>query len=134
MGEILDEMTLNVATKERVSSSKYRQEMRDSKIVVSPFGWGEIGVRDFECWIYGACLVKPDMSHMETWPDVFVAGETYAPAGWGFKDLKRTIEELLDDGNKRQRIARAGRDAYRQMVSAEGMERFCQWFIQQVER
>lgn len=134
IGEILDGIKdLRTGLKGRVSIRQYRDEMRHSKMVVSPFGWGEIGVRDFECWINGAALVKPDMSHMVTWPDIFVPGETYQPIQWDFSDLESSIENLMEDNAYRLRLAEEGQDRFRKSISPEGMDQFCDWFIQQIE-
>ena len=100
----------------------------------SPFGWGEIGLRDFEAFIYGATLLKPDVSHMETWPNVFFPGETYQPVAWDFSDLEKNTLGLLSDPKRRQSIAEAGQDLYRDTISAQGMERFCSWFTGQIDR
>ena len=42
--------------------------MRQSKIVVSPFGFGEMCHRDFEAWGCGAVLLKPRVDHLRTLP------------------------------------------------------------------
>ena len=55
----------------KVSKKIFYKELSNSKIVLSPFGWGEICYRDFEAFKYGAALFKPDMSHLETWPDFY---------------------------------------------------------------
>ncbi len=134
MGEILDQMNhLNRALKGRVSITEYKNEMRKSKTVISPFGWGEIGVRDFEAWIYGACLVKPDMSFMETWPNVFIENETYLPLSWSFESLAERIDEILASPETLLQVAKQGQEQYRKMISPEGMEKFSDWFIQQIE-
>nr|NQU93814.1 hypothetical protein [Bacteroidota bacterium] len=88
-----------------VHFSKYIQEIKDSKIFVSPFGWGEINFKDFEAWIYGAALMKPDVSHMETWPYIFKPGETYYPINWNFDNLEMGIKQLLDDAQLRLELA-----------------------------
>lgn len=54
-----------------VGQRQYNNELVRSRIVLSPFGWGELCFRDFEAVFSGALLMKPDMSHLETWPDVF---------------------------------------------------------------
>ena len=54
--------------------------------MLSPFGWGELCLRDYEAVLGGALLLKPDMSHLETWPDVFVPHDTYAPFDWDATD------------------------------------------------
>jgi hypothetical protein len=98
------------------SQREYNREVANSKIVLSPFGWGELCLRDFEAVIGGALLLKPDMSHLETWPDVFVSGETYAPFSWEAEDLVETAERYLSDETDRGRIARAAFDAYRKQL------------------
>ncbi len=125
---------LNSALEGRVSIRCYKKEMGSAKLVVSPFGWGEIGVRDFDAFIYGAALVKPDMSHMETWPDVFIPGKTYQPISWGFDDLEKNIMALINDDKKRKEIAKNGQNVYKEIISDKGMEFFCDWFVLQIEK
>jgi len=135
IGKKLDKMTnLKSVLQGRVSIPEYKRQMSKSKIVISPFGWGEIGVRDFEAWIYGASLMKPDMSYMETWPDVFIPFETYYPISWNFDNLETGVKQLLDDELLRLKLAENGQNIYMRMVSDEGMEDFCRWFVQQIER
>ena len=117
-----------------LSLKEFRKALKGSKILPSPFGWGELGVRDYEAFIYGAALLKPDISHMETWPALFIEGETYQPISWDFEDMESKIRELLDNKKKRIEMARAGQEAYRDSISQDGMERFCNWFVKQVEK
>ena len=131
IGEILDGMDgLNTALAGFVSIRQYIRETKQSKIVVSPFGWGEIGVRDFQAWMYGAALMKPDMSHMETWPDVFKPDETYYPIQWSLEDLESGVRELLADDAKWRALAEQGRKAYARMVSGQGMKEFRDHFVE----
>ncbi len=83
------------ANGERVPYKQFQRELRESHMVLSPFGWGEITDRDFRVINARSLLVKPDMSHMETYPDVFRAGETYAPVKWDFSDLGDVCEYYL---------------------------------------
>ncbi len=106
-----------------VSQSVYNQEVARSRIVLSPFGWGELCLRDFEAVLSGSLLLKPDMSHLETWPDVFVPGQTYAPFSWEATDLVETAERYLGDEAERARIARNAYEAYRSQL-AQLPERF----------
>ncbi|MCH8033729.1 MAG: glycosyltransferase family 1 protein [Bacteroidetes bacterium] len=119
---------------EWLSQTNFRNILVKTKILPSPFGWGELGVRDYEAFIYGALLLKPDISHMETWPSIFIKNETYVPFSWNFDDLGSTITDLLQDDKKRIKIAANGQEAYRDSISKIGMERFCDWFIQQIEK
>jgi hypothetical protein len=81
-------------------------------MVLSPFGWGEVCFRDFEAIISGSLLLKPDMSHLKTWPDVYIPYETYVPLDWDGNDIKEKAETYLADGKERARIARNAWEQY----------------------
>jgi len=88
----------------RVDQQGYYQEMRSSRICVSPFGYGELCWRDFETVLMGCLLVKPDMSHIRTEPNIFVPGETYVPVRWDFNDLAEVCARYLSDDQARNTI------------------------------
>ena len=108
----------------RLPYSEYRDEIRRSKIALSPFGFGEMNICDVECFVDGAALVKPDMSHLVTWPDYFEAGVTYAAYAWDFSDFEATLEALLANPVERLRIAQAGQARYLSSLSEEGKNAF----------
>jgi Glycosyl transferases group 1 len=119
----------------RLPYRQYREEMRQSKLVLSPFGFGEINAgRDFECFADGAALVKPDVSHLVTWPDYFEAGVTYAAHDWSFSDFESTLETLLVNPEERVRIAHAGQTRYLRSLSFEGEAAFAGHFHALLER
>ena len=96
-----------------VSQNQYYRELKDSKMVLSPFGWGEVCFRDFEAILAGAVLLKPDMSHIKTWPDVYIPHETYVPLAWDGNDLLEKTEYYLSDEKERKRIAVNAFEQYR---------------------
>lgn len=98
-----------LAPRERVSQEQYYAEMLRSRICVSPFGYGELCWRDFEAVLCGCLLVKPSMSHVRTYPDIFVPGETYAPVRWDYSDLSEVCARYLDDEPERARVAARAR-------------------------
>jgi hypothetical protein len=100
-----------------VPQDRYYRELYDSKIVLSPFGWGEVCFRDFEAIISGALLLKPDMSHLKTWPDVYIPYETYIPLNWDGTDLKEKTAIYLADDKARRRIAQNAWEQYRKELS-----------------
>jgi hypothetical protein len=106
-----------------VSQGRYYRELRDSRIVLSPFGWGEVCFRDFEAILSGALLFKPDMSHLVTWPDVYRPGETYVPLDWDGEDLEEKADYYLANDEERRRIAGNAFECYRGQLSSLG-ERF----------
>lgn len=97
----------------KVTQAQFNRETANSKIVLSPFGWGELCLRDFETVRSGALLLKPDMSHIETWPDVFIPNETYVPFNWDAGDLVEKAERLLACEDERHAIVSAAAHAYR---------------------
>ncbi len=78
-----------------VNKRAYLRELGQSTLCFSPFGYGEVCWRDYEAVHAGATLLKPDMSHIETFPDVFVPHRTYMPLRWDFADLGDAVETLL---------------------------------------
>jgi hypothetical protein len=88
----------------RVDQKAYYEEMRSSRICVSPFGYGELCWRDFETVLMGSLLVKPDMSHVRTEPNIFIAGETYVPVRWDYSNLSEVCARYLADDAERNRI------------------------------
>lgn len=88
----------------RVTQEEYYQELKSSRICVSPFGFGELCWRDFEAVLCGTLLIKPDMSHLSTSPNIFVAGETYASVRWDFADLAKVCVFYLENEAERRRL------------------------------
>lgn len=96
---------LSVVHEGTISLHKFLLEMRHSKLCFSPFGYGEVCWRDYEAIMTGAVLVKPDMSHVETDPNIFIPWETYVPLRWDLSDFEETVRRLCADQNLRERIA-----------------------------
>ncbi len=61
----------------------------------------------------GARLLKPDMSHIETWPDLFVDGETMIAHRWDLSDREEVIGEAIANYDAMLEIAREGQERYR---------------------
>ncbi len=101
----------------RVPQSRYDGELRRSRICVSPFGYGEVCWRDFEAILAGALLVKPDVGHLETYPDIYVPHRTYVPVRWDFRDLEDVLRHYLAHPRELDEIRRRAYavldDAYR---------------------
>ncbi len=118
---------------DRLSKTAYFREMRNSRIVVSPFGNNEINYKDFEAYICGALLLKPDMSHLETYPDFFRPGETFVSHSWALDDVVDKVDEMLANYERYLPIARAGQAIYRHYVaSPQGDEEFADRFAAQM--
>lgn len=90
----------------KVDRKTYQKEIRQVQAVFSPYGWGEICFRDFEAIINGAVLVKPDMGHLNTWPNVYIPYETYIPVKWDGSDVVEQTRMLLDNPKLMSEIRR----------------------------
>lgn len=103
--------------KGRVDQKQFNLEIKNSKIILSPFGWGELCKRDFEAVYNRSLLLKPDMSHLETWPDVFIENETYVPFKWDLSDMVEKAEYYLENSVERERIIEKAFEVYKEQLS-----------------
>lgn len=107
-----------------IPREEYLEELRRARIGISPFGYGEVCFRDFEVILAGAALVKPDMSHLETWPPLYSDGETYLAHRWDASDLEDVVNRLLA-GDAWRAIASRAQQVYRRyLFEPEGHEAF----------
>ncbi len=114
---IFNALNFNILRGEAVSKNRYWQELRNCKLSISPFGWGEICYRDFETLISGAVLIKPSMEHLQTYPDIYIPNETYIPVGWNLNDLEEKLEYLLNNYASYKRIAENGQELYKTAIN-----------------
>jgi Glycosyl transferases group 1 len=91
---------------------QYERELKGSRIVFSPFGWGETCWRDFEAICHDCLLVKPSMDYIDTEPNIFIPGETYIPIRWDFADLEEKCRYYLENPEKSDRIIQNARQVY----------------------
>lgn len=99
--------THSIISSELVPIRQYWKELRAARICFSPFGYGEVCWRDYEAIMSGALLIKPDMSHIKTQPNIFIPYVTYIPISWDFSDLPEKIEYYLENEEEREDITKA---------------------------
>jgi hypothetical protein len=104
---------------QRVPRRKYIFELLNSKMVFSPFGWGEVCFRDYEAVCCGALLVKPSMKHVVTSPNIYVDYETYIPVKWDLSDAASVIEYYLNNPEKASQIAKNAQEVLRDYYKRE---------------
>lgn len=91
--------------KDRIAQTRFLEEMRQSKLCWSPFGYGELCWRDIEAYMTGAVLIKPDVSHLDSLPDLYRPHETYLPVRWDFSDFEDVVRNALANPENLRRIA-----------------------------
>ena len=104
-----------------LSIRQFRRELRHSRVVVSPYGYGEVTDRDFETVIQGALLVKPDMSHLETAPDLYRDQETCVAVDWSLDNLVERCQDILSRPREGAEMAARARAEYREWFQKGGV-------------
>lgn len=114
---------------EKLPLKQYIDEIRNAKIVISPFGWGELNVaRDYECAINGALLMKPDFSFMETFPNIFNV-DTVETCDWDCNSIEEQISTILSNYSHYIEKAREFQNRYLYcLCNTEGQNEFCNHF------
>jgi len=105
--DIINDLPYSIAkliNGQRVSLNEYYTRIASSKIIIAPYGYGEMAPRDLEAAIYGCILIKPDMSYIDTMPNIYSPGETYIACKHDFSDLREKIELVLGNYENYQYI------------------------------
>tara|TARA_Y100000590_G_C15660264_1_gene992312 strand:+ start:190 stop:1260 length:1071 start_codon:yes stop_codon:yes gene_type:complete len=108
----IESLLKNITNTNRLNRRQYFKELNVSKLSISPFGWGEICIRDFETFICHSCLIKPDMSLVETWPNYYIKNKSYVSFNWNMEDFNDCINNILNQNKKIKEISDYGREIY----------------------
>jgi hypothetical protein len=73
----------------------YAKEIRQAKVVLSPWGWCAVCHRDWEALAAGCVLVKPDSSFVESFPDITSIRAPYIPCRLDFADVPAIVEHVV---------------------------------------
>lgn len=90
----------------------YSEHLKYSKIALSPFGWGEMTWKDFEVFVNGITLLKPNMNHIESWPNYYINNQTYLPYSWDARDMNEVIKKGLSNLGFVEEIAQNGQERF----------------------
>ncbi|UAM96639.1 hypothetical protein K8354_09825 [Polaribacter litorisediminis] len=96
-----------------INKNKYIKEVQNTKAMISPFGYGEICYRDMEAFINGCILIKPNMDHLETFPNFYIKNETYIPTKWDLSDLKDILLDVDKNYGDYLEIAKKGQELFK---------------------
>ncbi len=106
---------------QRVSEEEYYKRMSSARILLAPFGYGEMAPRDLQAAQFGAVLVKPDMSYIDTCLNPFVDGETYIACNHDYSDLQEKVEDILGNYDKYQYIIENARKKFLELYRPENI-------------
>mgnify|MGYP000874915430 CR=1 FL=1 len=77
--EEVKKLDCNVITTEvtgKLDKQKYMQTLYDSKLCISPFGYGEVNIREVECIVAGTPTIKPNIECVKSTPFIYGNGFT----------------------------------------------------------
>lgn len=95
----VSKLKCNVITTEKtgkLNREEYFNKLLNSKICISPYGYGEIAIRDIEAISAGCIIIKPDMSCVDTHPNVY-SDETYIRCNYDYSDLNEKVDFILSN-------------------------------------
>ena len=120
MMDVINKLNYNVAKLEngkRVSTQEYYKRISSAKILLAPFGYGEMAPRDLEAAMFGSILIKPDMSYIDSKPDVYEDGVTYVACKHDYSDLEKKINEILGNYEKYLYIVENARKRFEEKMN-----------------
>ena len=103
-------------------------QLRNSKISIGAFGWGEICYREFEAIKMGTAIIFPNVDYLETWPNIYQDNFSYLSYKLDFSDLLEKIELLLDDNNLRAKIVENSQSICKNVYLNEGLSYLLNFF------
>lgn len=90
----------NIITTEKtgkLNKQQYFETLLNSKICISPYGYGEIAIRDIEAISAGCIIIKPNMSSVDTLPNIYDENITYISCKSDYSDLSDKVNYILEN-------------------------------------
>jgi hypothetical protein len=85
----------------------YQALLQNARICVSPWGWGETTIRDYEAMYAGCVLIKPRTDFVELWPAIDEGH--YVPCAVDFSDLEEKVGQVLSHWDDYAAVRHANR-------------------------
>ena len=104
--ESVNKLKYKVITTEntgKLSRDKYFDVLTRSKFCISPFGYGEVNIREIECLLAGTIIIKPNISKVSTSPNIFTS-DYCLQCKDDFSDIENVINLNIIDYNHRAEI------------------------------
>jgi hypothetical protein len=100
--EEVNKLKCKVVTTEKtgkLNKEEYFKVLEDSKFCISPFGYGEVNIREIECLLTGTVIIKPSIPNVKTGPYIYNKDSSCFNCNSDFSDINQIIEGALDDYN-----------------------------------
>ncbi len=106
--EICTKNKLNFIAESSIDRRKYYKVLRDTKIFVSPYGWGEWSLKEYECICYGCHVVKPNI-YYKCFPNYYENMDHYDD---DLEKLEQLLLNLLKNINDVQKKVDKNREMF----------------------
>jgi len=97
--EEVNKLKINLITTEKtgkIDKEKYMQVLYNSKLCISPFGYGEVNIREVECLVTGTPIIKPNINCVKSTP--FVYGEGFnVDCDSNYSNIKEVVDFALSN-------------------------------------
>jgi hypothetical protein len=114
-----------------LSFQDYMNISGQAKIIISPWGYGELCHRDFEAMLLDCVLVKPKTDFIDTLDNILKAGETYEPCQIDASDLEAVIRSILENQIYHEpELRRRNRE---RLLNWWQEEKFVDWWLDQAK-
>lgn len=116
-----------IAPYKPMSQPEYWNTLFNSKLCISPWGFGAYNWRDYESIYLGALLIKPNTDFLESYSDLYRAGVNYVACNHDFSNFREIIEDCLVNFNSythiRKNALQTLNDCYDKKMVAEKFAR-----------
>jgi hypothetical protein len=97
----VNKLPFNCITTEKIgklNKQDYFNILKNSRFCISPFGYGEVNIREIECMLAGTDIIKPNISNIITYPNVYGNKLSYTCKN-DFSDIKNIIENNIESSS-----------------------------------
>ncbi|PSC76930.1 hypothetical protein C2E20_0555 [Micractinium conductrix] len=98
---------------ERLEYHEYIALLKQSKLVLSPWGWGEWSHKDFEILMAGCLIIKPRADIFKIHPNIFQHNVTAISTKEDLSDLEQQVLPFLKDLPRAQTAATRAQGLFR---------------------
>lgn len=88
-----------------ITQKEYNRELAQCQVVLSPFGWGEICHRDAEAIHNKGLLLKPNMDHIRTIPNIYESDKMYISINWDLSNLQEVFKSLKVNSEQIEKLS-----------------------------
>lgn len=120
----------NCIYNQRFNKKDYLKILKNSKVSLGSYGWGEVCYREFEAIRCGASFITADMSNIDTWPNIYKKNETYLPYSLDFSDITDVINEILNNHKLREKLIKNSQEILRSTHNSIGKRYFINKLIE----